>query len=80
MTTEEINFWANYNLPKKRKKKTLKTGVEITTDKNGKDKVFSPFLENNPLLNKKIGVVKFSSKHIPTNRLEINEWFNKFEK
>lgn len=80
MTREEIEFWSNYNLPKKRSKKILKTGLEITTNKEGKMKIFSQSLEDNPLLKMKIGVRKFKSKHIPKDRLEINKWFSKFEK
>ena len=55
----------------------LQTEIE-TTIKKGVVSVYSAKLERNPLLNRKIGLRKFSSKHIPEDRKDINLFFSKF--
>tara|TARA_R110002020_G_scaffold218594_4_gene426497 strand:+ start:103 stop:294 length:192 start_codon:yes stop_codon:yes gene_type:complete len=56
----------------------IATGIETKIVK-GFVSVRSEKLEENPLLNYKISSVKFRSKHLPKNRISINDWFRKFE-
>ena len=56
----------------------IATGIETKIVK-GFVSVRSEKLKENPLLNYKIGSVKFRSKHLPKKRISINDWFRKFE-
>ena len=56
----------------------IATGIE-TTIKKGVVSVYSERLKENPLLSLRIASVKFRSKHLPKNRISINDWFQKFE-